>query len=96
MRTLELLSPCAFSGEEQIEGVLVDGPVRDFNLMVRGGLGTVSVLRGPAIVGGGLVYAHLGACHVNGVEVPTGHCFAAPSELHVSLDGVALFAQKRA
>ncbi len=41
------LEPYAFSGDDAIEGRLVAGPVRDFNLMLRRGRarGTVSVVR---------------------------------------------------
>ena len=37
---LELLKPVAFSGDEEVQGSLVDGAVRDFNLMVRSEFGT--------------------------------------------------------
>ncbi len=52
-RTTSLLAPYephAFSGDDAIECALVDGPVRDFNLMLRRGraTGEVAVVRGGA------------------------------------------------
>jgi len=42
--------PYAFSGDDAIDCVLVDGPVRDFNLMLRRGrvTGEVAIVRGAA------------------------------------------------
>jgi environmental stress-induced protein Ves len=42
--------PFEFAGEAQVAAVLLDGPTRDFNLMIRRGLasGGLSVLHGPS------------------------------------------------
>lgn len=91
----EAFDRCEFRGELAIGGTLIDGPVRDFNLMVRRGRmrGGVTLVRGrPApIAAAGFVLCYAAAgihhCTLAGrapIELAQGHA------LLVEADGEAL------
>jgi uncharacterized protein len=101
-RAAVLLHPVAFSGSEVIDGRLLDGPCRDFNLIFdpRKAPGTMEVLSGPMTVGGSPIrqkrtgfYVVSGAASIGKTPLPAGDfCFLEkPSEtLDLAADSVAL------
>lgn len=74
--TLESLQPFSFSGDAKVHGALLQGPVMDFNLIVRRdfGQGNLRVIEGSAgdIIGSEsslhLVYVLEGECQANDLK----------------------------
>ncbi|MDO8352057.1 MAG: HutD family protein [Aestuariivirga sp.] len=99
--TLERLKPFSFSGDEQVQGSLLQGAVLDFNLMVRRefGFGTLRVTECKADDRLGseknlyLVYILQGECEAEGYQLEpcssfcleTGDFFTLPAPLKLAI-----------
>lgn len=87
------LQPFAFAGEASVDVRLAGGATRDFNLMVRRGVGSARlvVLRGPGVFGQqSLAYLAQGTGTANGQPVTAGDSIFDAAELVLAPHAIAL------